>query len=444
MSILTKQKVFLSFIAALVLSSIQIFAQANPIKFVQDSLPNGLQIIYTVDKSAPVVAVVMHYRVGSRDESPGLTGYAHFFEHLMFEATDNIPRAIIDKYVEEAGGDLNAHTSFDETVYYIKVPSNEVKLALWIESQRLRKLHVDSIGVETQRGVVLEEMKMRRENSPYGDFFDKAFENLFQKGSYSWTTLGSAEDIRNAKISDFKKFYDNFYQPCNATLVISGDFDIEETHQWVKEYFGIYPKVNQPLRNTIKITPLTKEIRQEVIDEKAQLPALFLCYIGPKLSDPDYYALTLLNDIIASGESSRFYRRLVDKEQVAVQAASFPVSLEHTGAIILYGIASAGKSLSKIEDEINDELDNIIENGVTEEELAKAKNIKETEFAASGKNVHDKAATLARYYSYYKDASMINNEMKKYLAVSVSDIKAAAKKYFGTKNRVVLEYLPKK
>lgn len=426
------------------LTSSEALAQANPIKFEQETLSNGLHVIYSVDKSAPVAAVVMHYRVGSRDESPGMTGYAHFFEHLMFEATENIPRAEIDKHVESAGGNLNAHTSFDETVYYIKVPSNELKLALWIESQRLRKLLVDTVGVETQRGVVLEEMKMRRENTPYGDVLDKSFANMFLKGTYSWTTLGSSEDIRRATISDFKKFYDNFYQPGNATLVIVGAIDISETKKWVKEYFGIYPSAPEPLREPVKITTLDKEYREEIIDEKAQLPAIFITYPGPEVSDSASYALSLLNDILASGESSRLYRRLVDKEQAAVQVASIPLFLERSGAVIIYGIASPGKSLSKIEKEISKELADIIEKGVTEEELKKAKNIKEAELVSGAKNVHQKAALLARYHSYFKNAGLANTELKNYLAVTVDDIKNAAKKYFGTNKRVILEYLPKK
>ncbi|MEN6294725.1 MAG: pitrilysin family protein, partial [Chloroherpetonaceae bacterium] len=227
-------------------------ASFNPIKFTKEVLDNGLQVIYTVDKSAPVVATVVHYRVGSRYEIPGKTGYAHFFEHLMFEATNAYPRATIDKYVEEAGGNMNAHTSNDETVFYIKLPANQLKLGLWIESQRMRGLKVDTVGVETQRGVVTEEMKMRRENSAYGTFFDKMSSYLFKGGNYEWTTIGAFDDIQNAKVSDFRNFYDTYYYPNNATLVIAGDINIEQTRQWVKEYFGSLPNKTIPTENPMK------------------------------------------------------------------------------------------------------------------------------------------------------------------------------------------------
>jgi len=200
----------------------------NPIKYEVDSLENGLKVIYSVDKTAPIVATVVHYKVGSRDEDPQHTGYAHFFEHLMFEATENIPRASIDKYVQEAGGTLNAHTSYDETVYYFKLPSNYLNLALWIESQRMRKLKVDSVGVNTQKGVVIEELRMRYENQPYGTMLMKMSERLFGGTSYGWATIGYIEHLEKATIDDFKGFYDNFYKPNNAILVIVGDIDIPE------------------------------------------------------------------------------------------------------------------------------------------------------------------------------------------------------------------------
>lgn len=416
--------------------------QMKPITFTKDTLPNGLQVIYHVDKTAPVVASIVHYRVGSRDEFANQTGYAHFFEHLMFEATNNIPRASIDKYIQEAGGDLNAHTSFDETVYYQKLPSNEIKLALWIESERMRGLLINSDGVETQRGVVTEELKMRRNNQPYGTLLDKMCEGLFPGGSYSWTTLGSADHIAAATIKDFRAFYDNFYQPNNATLVLAGDIDIDETRKMVDEYFATIPNAPLPKREDFKIMPMKGEIREKIDDPKAQLPGIFIGYRSPSLGDLDYYAFSLLMDVLSEGESSRLYQEIVDKKQLAAQVAAFPLSLEKSGLGVFYAIASPGKDPEEIEKLMMKEVAKIVKDGITDKELEKAKNIKEARLISENLDNMEKARNLARYNSYYGDPAMINNEIKHYLDVKKDDIQRVAKLYLSTDQKVVLYYLP--
>lgn len=422
----------------------EIMCQMKPIKFTTETLANGLQVIYQVDKSAPVVATVVHYRVGSRDENPAkTTGYAHFFEHLMFEATRDIPRASIDKHVQEAGGDLNAHTSFDETVYYLRLPSNELKLALWIESQRMRGLLVDTIGVETQRGVVLQEMNMRRTNAPYGNWMDKMCEYVFPgTGTYNWTTLGSAEHISKAQIDDFREFYNNFYKPNNATLVIAGDFDLNETKEYVKAYFGQFEKGADPVRNNLTVGEMKGEVREDIKDEKAQLPAIFIGFKAPSLGDKDYFAVTLLNSILAAGESSRMYQSIVDKDQLAVESGAFPMNLEKSGMWVFYGIAQPEKTLADIEKAIFAQIQLVLDKGITDEELTKAKNIKEAEFISGKKDVLDKAQTLAQYNSYYGNPELINTEIDQFLKVTKEDIIKVAKKYLDTKNRAVLNYIP--
>jgi zinc protease len=414
----------------------------RPIEFVRDSLPNGLQVIYNVDKSAPVVATVLHYRVGSRNEIQGKTGYAHFFEHLMFEATDDIPRSTIDKYVNEAGGELNAHTSFDETVFFFKVPSNEIKLALWMESERMHKLHVDSIGVATQKGVVSEELKMRTENQPYGTLLMKMCNNLFPGCGYEWETIGYLKDLQEAKIQDFKEFYDKYYRPDNCVLVISGDINIEETKQYVREYFGVYPKQSPLPTENFQLKPLEKEYRETVEDSKAQLPAVFIAYRGPKLGEDDYYPVSMLTMLLAQGESSRMYQRLVDKDQIAVETAVEPFSLQYSGAILLIGIPSPGKPTADVEKTMYDEINKLITNGITDEEFQKVKNQVESDFVSDKKSVLSKCYALAKYYSYYRNPNLINTEIDKYNKVTKDDIIRVAKKYFSTDKRVVLTYVP--
>jgi zinc protease len=417
-------------------------AEFNPIQFVRDSLPNGLQIIYNVDRSAPVIATVMHYRVGSRDEIPEKTGYAHFFEHLMFEATRDIPRATIDKYIQEAGGVLNAHTSWDETVFYFKVPANQIKLPLWIESERMRTLKVDSIGVATQKGVVLEELKMRTLNQPYGTLLQKMCENLFPGTSYGWATIGFEKDIEKAKIEDFKDFYDKYYQPNNACLVISGDINIDSVKNYVRHYFGIYPRGEEVDRLSFKNNLLEKGYDEVIKDPKAQVPAVFIGLRGPKLEDPDYYPIALFTDILASGESSRLYQRLVDKDRISVEVSAIPLTLQYGGAIILVGVGYPGKDIKDVEKTLFDEIKNVIDGGITDEELSKVKNIKEAEFIGDKKNVLPKAESIAKYFSYFGDPSLINTQIDKFLKVTKEDIIKAAKKYFETDKKVILTYIP--
>ena len=428
-------------ILVLCLTSTTSYSQFNPIKFERDSLPNGLQVIYQVDKTAPVVATVVHYRVGSRDEVKGKTGYAHFFEHLMFEATDNIPRASIDKYVQEAGGTLNAHTSWDETVYFFQMPSHHLNLALWIESQRMRKLRVDSIGVETQRGVVIEELKMRTINQPYGTFLNKLCENLFPGSQYAWPVIGYEEDLKKATIADFREFYDKHYQPSNAVLVISGDFEVKEAKKYVNEYFGIYPRVEVP-KNPFTLSSLEVPFTETIDDPKAQLPAMFICYRGPKKTDDDYYTMNLLVNIIAAGESSRLYQRLVDKEQAAVVAQLSPLPLEYGGILFFVGVPSPGKDTKDIEKLFYDEVKKIVLEGVTSAELEKAKNITEASFVSGKRNVLEKANDLAAYFSYFSSPELINTVMKKYDKITIEDIKTAAKKWLDTDKKLVLTYMP--
>jgi len=417
-------------------------SQMNKINITEYDLPNGLHVILHKDQSAPVVSTLLHYRVGSRDENPARTGFAHFFEHLMFEGTKDIPRASIDKYVQEAGGELNAYTSFDETVYFFQLPANELQLALWIEHQRMRNLLVDNKGVETQRGVVKEERRNRYDNAPYGSWNEKIFTRLFHGGSYGWTPIGSTQHIDSAAISEFVDFYNRFYQPSNATLVVAGDFDEAKAREYVDSYFAGYPRGAEIKREAFKLPELTSEYREVINDPKAQLPGVFIGFRGPKIGEPDYYAMSMLTDILAQGESSRLYQRLVDKEQIAVEATSFPFSLQYAGAVVAVGIGASGKDIGEVERMMYDEINKVAANGISDEEFKKARNIKEAEFVQGKKGVFDKARTLARYYTYFGDANMINTEIDQYMKVTKEDLQRVAKKYLTTDKRVVLVYKP--
>ncbi|MFA7325863.1 MAG: pitrilysin family protein [Candidatus Kapaibacterium sp.] len=424
------------------LSAVGLFAQANEIKFEQETLDNGLVVIYNLDRSAPVVSTVVHYKVGSKDENPEKTGFAHFFEHLMFESTAEIPRSSIDKYINQAGGTLNAHTSMDETVYKFTVPANQIKLPLWIEASRMRKLNVQSEGVETQRGVVKEERNVRVDNQPYGDLIERMAKKLWPGSGYEWPTIGYHEHLNKATIEDFQSFYNEFYQPNNACLVISGDFNIDEAKNYVKEYFGSIPKGKEIKRTTQNFSDLKEKVDVIVEDEKAQLPGIFEGFRGPKLGEDDYYAMSLLSSIMASGESSRLYQSLVNEKQLAVASQMIPFSLQYSGALIFVNIPNSAENVEATKNALNEELSKVVKNGVTQEELTKAKNIVEASSVMSNKNTLSKAMSIARYWAYYGEPGMINTEIDKYLEVSLDDIKRVAKKYLDTDKKIILTYMP--
>ncbi len=302
----------------LFLGSLNLNAQMNKIDFIEYDLDNGLHIILHQDNSTPIVVVSVMYHVGSKNEKPDRTGFAHFFEHLLFEGSANIDRGEFDKYINGAGGDNNANTWYDRTYYYELLPSNQLELGLWLESERLLHAKVDKKGIETQREVVKEEKRQLVDNQPYGTILSASMERAFTQHPYRWSVIGSMEHLNAAQEEDYKEFYDIFYVPNNAVLSIAGDIDIETTKMLVKKYFNTIPKGTKPIpRPTIVEPPLNKEIRDTVYDN-IQLPAVVHTYRIPAQGTPDYYAVSMLSTLMSQGQSSRLYRALVDEQQKAV------------------------------------------------------------------------------------------------------------------------------
>lgn len=420
-------------------------AQVKPLAFKEYDLPNGLHVILHEDHRAPVVATIVHYKVGARDEDPSRTGFAHFFEHLMFEGTDKIERGTVDKMINGAGGELNAYTSNDETVYHFVVPSNQFRLALWIEAQRMRKLIVNNVGVETQRGVVKEERKNRYDNSPYGGWREESQALLFKNTPYAWSPIGSSQHIDSAAIPEFVDFYNRFYQPSNAILVVAGDFDEKVARENIEAYFGGYAKAPSPPRPDFKkFAPFTQQVRDTIYDQKARLPGVFITWQGIGMEDKDVYAAEVLTTILASGESSRLYRAVVDSSQTAVQATFFNQPLEYAGIASAIGIAAPGKNITDAEQAILKVLEEVASNGVSDEELQKAKNIAEAEFIGGRSDMHSIAGALAHSYRYDGSTDYLNTELDHYLKVSKADVQRVAKRLFSGTGRVTLIYIPKK
>lgn len=377
------------FLSAVLLAggAFSVSAQEGNIKFTEYDLPNGLHVILHEDHAVPIVSVSVMYHVGSKNEDPARTGFAHFFEHLLFEGTDNIQRGEYMKLVQNNGGVLNANTSQDRTYYFEELPANQLELGLWMESERMLHAKIDSTGIETQRKVVKEEKKMRYDNSPYGMWQSIIFENAYTKHPYRWTPIGKEQYIDQAKASEFMDFYKTFYVPNNAVLVIAGDFKPEQAKEWVSKYYGDIPKgTGEVPRPNVAEPAQTKEKRVKY-NASVQLPMVVLAYHAPKLGTDDIYALEMLNQLLSQGASSRLQKQVVDKDQKAVQVGAFNTPLEDPGLMITLGIAARGVTPAELEKAMKAEIEKVRDNLISEEEFKKLQNQAENSFVSQNARI---------------------------------------------------------
>jgi len=418
-------------------------AQQKKINFSQYDLANGLHIILHEDHSTPIVAVSVMYHVGSKNEDPERTGFAHFFEHLMFSETENIGEGQYTKYVQNAGGELNAFTSFDKTYYYEILPSNQLALGLWLESDRMNSLVINQKAVETQRKVVKEERKKRYENEPYGSFLEEMFKRAYTVHPYRWIPIGQVQYIDQAKVSEFAEFYHHYYVPQNATLSIAGDIDSGAAKKLIEQYFAEIPRGEKEIIRPNVVEPAqTAEIRDDIYDN-IQLPGVFIAYHMPEQGTADYYALSMLTTLLSQGQSSRLYKELVDRQQKAVQVTAIPLAFEDPGLFIVLGIANVGAEAAEVETLMEKEFDKVKSEPISEKEFQKLQNQVESRFVDQISTVAGIAQQLADYHVFFNDANLINTEIGRYQKVTREDIKRVANKYLIKTNRVVLTYLPK-
>ncbi len=418
------------------------FAQTD-IEFKEYKLDNGLHVILHEDHSTPIVAVSVLYHVGSKNEKTGRTGFAHFFEHLMFEGSPNIERGEYMKIVQSNGGTLNANTSHDRTFYYEILPSNQLALGLWLESERMLQATVDITGVDTQREVVKEEKRLRVDNRPYGSFTENMFKTAYTNHPYKTTPIGSMEDLNAAEIGDFADFYETFYVPNNATLSIAGDINEKEAMELIKKYFGDIPKGTKAIPRPAKdMTPIAGEIKDTVYDN-IQLPAIFYGYRMPPQGTKDAYAIEMLTTLLSDGQSSRLYKRFVDGEKLGLAVQAFPYSLEDGGLFITLGIANMGVDLGDLQKGIDEEIAKVRNEKISEKEYTKVLNQLENDFISSNSSMAGIAESLANYHVYFNDAGLINNEIEKYRSVTREDLQRVAQQYLVDNSRVILYYLPK-
>lgn len=417
---------------------------AQHIEFEEYDLDNGLHVILQQDNSAPVVTTGVMYHVGAKDESPDRTGFAHFFEHLLFEGTENIGRGEWFKIVSANGGQNNANTTSDRTYYYETFPSNNLELALWMESERMLHPVINQIGVDTQNEVVKEEKRLYYDNRPYGQLLPAIAANLFFKHPYRWTTIGSMEHLDAATLEEFQAFFKKYYIPNNAVLVVAGDFDKNQAKKWIDDYFASIPKGIPVKREKHIEDPIQKQINVEFEDPNIQLPMLLTAYRTPSIDDRDTYALDMISTLLSDGKSSRLYQKMVDKDKIALEVGAVPLSLENYGMYIILGLPMQGKTTNDLLSSIDEEIDHIQTSLISEEEYTKLQNKIENKFVSQNSNTEGIAHNLAAYYTFSGKPELINEKINIYRSITREEIRDVAKKYLSKNQRLVIDYIPEK
>jgi len=410
---------------------------------IRKKLDNGLDLVLLRDAAVPVVAVDIWYKVGSRNEVPGKSGFAHLFEHMMFEGSENVGKAEHMKLISDVGGTMNGSTSKDRTNYFEVVPANQLRLALWLEADRMRSLKVTLENFENQRSTVKEERRQRVDNAPYMRVFYEMLDELaYQSWPYKHSVIGSMEDLDNASLENVIAFHDKYYKPNNAVLSIVGDFYPEVALGMVAEYFGNISSGPAIEAVTINEPPQTAEKRTRWDDPFAPMPAYVCSYHIPARNHPDFYPIEMIEKILLDGESSRLYHRLVEKEQLALHIMGGVESKFGPNTFIFFGQLRPGKKLEQIESILQDELERLKTEKVSEQEMEKAKTKFKADFISKMEKTYYRADQLCFYTAFFDQPELLHSELERYLKVTPEMVQEAARRYFNQKNRSVIEVYP--
>lgn len=414
------------------------------INYEKFSLPNGLEVILYPDPASPIVSINIWYRVGSANEKPGKTGFAHLFEHMMFQGSKNVPKEGHFKYIQEAGGTLNGSTSIDRTNYYESVPANYLELLLWLESDRMGFLlpALTQDKLDNQKEVVMNERRQRYENQPYGLAWEVLFSNLFTNDHpYSWPTIGWMEDIAKFELDDVRNFFNTYYAPNNASLVLGGNFDIDASVKLIEKYFGeisggaTIPHIDAPGQNL-------KESGRIIQEDNVQLPRLYMAWHSDKAFGADDAALDILADILSSTKNSRLQKNLLFDNQIALDVSSFQYSARLAGSFIIVSTAKPGVDLEKIKSEIMKEIAFMISNGISDEELLRAKNSFKSAYIYSLQKLDTIVDHINHYNYFLNEPDSFIFDLNRYEKVTARDVINAAEKILN-KPYTELNIIPK-
>ncbi|MFM2230330.1 MAG: hypothetical protein RL607_1588 [Bacteroidota bacterium] len=419
-------------------------AHAQKVAFEEYDLDNGMHVILHNDPSAPVVITSVMYHVGAKDERPDRTGFAHFFEHLLFEGTQNIKRGEWFKIVTGNGGTNNANTTDDRTYYFEVFPSNNLELGLWMESERLMHPVINQIGVDTQNEVVKEEKRLRVDNQPYGQLIAEVKRNMFFKHPYRWATIGSMDHLDAATLEEFQAFNKKYYAPNNSVLVVAGQIDMAQTKAWIQKYFGPIPRGEEIKREKFVEDPITKEMHATYEDPNIQKPMVVASYRTPSMKSRDARVLDMISSYLSDGNSSKLYKKIVDDKKMALQIGAFNYSQEDYGMYILYGMPQGDATSADLIKEIDEEIVKLQTDLISEKDYQKLQNQFENNYVNSNASVEGVAENLASYYLLYGDVNLINTEIEMYRSITREEIRDIAKKYLNPNQRLILDYVPAK
>jgi zinc protease len=445
-------------IVAVVITLIALFvnpssrAQSFKVTFKQFQLENGLRVVLSEDHSAPVVAVAIYYDVGSRNEERGRTGFAHLFEHMMFQGSENVAKSEHFKYVEGNGGILQGSTNADFTNYYQFLPSNRLELALWLESDRMRSLKITSENLQNQKEAVKEEKRLSYDNQAYWPALLKMDEMVFHNWANAHSSIGSMEDLDAASVEDVKRFFDTYYAPNNAVLTIAGDVDPAQAEAMVRKYFGDIPRQPGPPAVDVSEPEGVRKREATADDPHAETPAIAVAWKIPPRRSADSYPIALLKSILFDGDSARLYQKLVKQRAVAIEVQGTLEERRGPGQLAVFSIYKPGVKREQVRALIEAEIERVKKDGVTDEELNKAKNQyrlgrfldgSEGEYT-SLQTALGRALALAQFTMFDGDPSLINSEITRYLAVTKEQVRETARKYFTASNAAVLYIRPSK
>jgi zinc protease len=406
------------------------------------TLDNGLRVVLSPDPAIPVVSVAVYYDVGSRNEREGRTGFAHLFEHMMFQGSENVPKAAHFQYIFNAGGTMNGTTSTERTNYFETLPSNYLPLAFWLESDRMRSLKVTQENLDNQRHAVQEEKRLRYDNQPYVTAFLRMNELIFTNPANAHSTIGSMEDLDAATIDDVREFFRIYYAPNNAVLSVVGDFDSAEARALAHKYFGNIP--SQPLPPPVDVSETEHvAITQETFhDPLAPAPAFVLGWKVPARRTPDFYALSLAGSLLFEGDSSRLYQKLVKGDESVVSIEGGVDERRGPSALYIFALPKPGEEVNTIRDQIFDEINRIATAGPTDAEMEKLRNSLCNDAVRGRQSTMYRAQRLAEFALYDSNPRLVDSELDHYLNVTAADIRQAAAKYLDGPNRVALDILP--
>ena len=428
---------------AMVVAPVAAFVHPPKLDYEITTLPNGLRVILSEDHSTPIVHLSVWYHVGSRDERPGRTGFAHLFEHMMFKGSKNVQPDSHTSMIASIGGRSNAYTQEDATVFWESLPSHYLPLALWLEADRMATLRVDRDAFEKEREVVKEERRLRVDNQPYGRLNEILFDRAFATHPYKHPTIGSMKDLEAASIQDVRDFHDTYYVPENAVVTIVGDFDTAQAMQLVRQYFARVPKATKAVPRDIPKEPEQTQERRATVQEEWPLPAVVIAYHVIYDGHPDSYPLHLLSKILFDGESARMTRDLVYDKRQAVAAFGSANILEDPNLFYAVAIVPAGQAVADVEREMLSQFESVKADGVTAHELERAKNQFMRDYIVGRETDEQKALHLAHAAVIHNDIRTADAEIDIFLKLTTADIQRVAKTYFTEKNRTVLYIMPK-